>query len=279
VSGAAARHAPAAPAPSGAGAPFILEARAVTVRYGDRLALDRVSFALRAGDRVAVVGPNGAGKTTLFKAVAGLVDRAAGSIVVHGHAPGVDVCVAYVQQRRDVDWAFPLTVSDVVMMGRVGKIGLLRRPGRSDRVCVSDALAMVGLSDLADRQIGELSGGQQQRMFIARAVVQEAEVVLMDEPLTGLDVQSQDSVLAVLASLRARGVSVMVAMHDLELAASHFDPVMLLSRRLIAFGHAADVLTDDNLRTAYGGRVRFLDPGHGGADLTGPTAGEAPAGG
>jgi ABC-type Mn2+/Zn2+ transport system ATPase subunit len=239
--------------------PCILDVRGLTARYDGRLALDDVSFELDCGSRVAVVGPNGAGKTTLFRAVAGLLDSVSGQITVHGHTPGIGVCVAYVQQRRDVDWSFPVSVADVVMMGRIGLIGLLRRPSASDRARVAEAMAAVGISDLADRQIGQLSGGQQQRMFIARALAQEAELVLMDEPFTGLDAGSRRDILTVLDALRLQSVSVMVATHDLELAAEHFDRVLLLNHRLIGFGQPDEVFAESNLLEAYGGRARFLD--------------------
>jgi len=240
----------------------VLSVRDLTVRYGNRVALDGVSFSLTCGARVAVVGPNGAGKSTLFRVVAGLLPVDAGRITVHGHAPGVDVCVAYVQQRSEVDWRFPVCVADVVMMGRLGRIGLFRRPRAVDRERVAEALRTVHLADLAQRQIGALSGGQQQRMFIARALAQEAELVLMDEPLTGLDARSRDDILGVLDRLKTAGVAVMVATHDLDLAVRSFEHALLLNGRVVAYGPPADVVSEANLLEAYGGRVRFLDAGH-----------------
>jgi ABC-type Mn2+/Zn2+ transport system ATPase subunit len=240
----------------------VLEVRNLHVRYGPRLGLEDVTFAVWPGERLAVVGPNAAGKTTLFRAVAGIIEPWKGEVVVHGHEPGVDVCVAYVPQRNQVDWAFPVSVAEVVMMGRVGSIGLFHRARRLDWQVVHDCLAAVELDSLAQRHIGELSGGQQQRMFIARALAQQAELVLMDEPFSGLDVPSQQAMLAVLDSLRASGVSLMVATHDLELAAQSFDRVMLLKQRLIGIGLPEQVFTEANLVEAYGGRVRLLD-GHG----------------
>jgi ABC-type Mn2+/Zn2+ transport system ATPase subunit len=245
-------------ASNGADQDCILDVRSLFVRHGARTALEDVTFSLSCGESVAVVGPNGAGKTTLFKAIAGLAPSADGTIVVHGHEPGVGLCVAYVQQRRDVDWAFPLSVGDVVMMGRAGRIGPFRRPSTRDRRQVATALSMVGLADLADRQIGELSGGQQQRMFIARALAQEAELILMDEPFTGLDATSGERILEILASLKDNGVGVMVATHDLSLAAQDFDRVMLLNRRLIGYGWSSDVFTEPNLVAAYGGGARLV---------------------
>jgi manganese/iron transport system ATP-binding protein len=240
----------------------ILTARHLTVRYDTRTALEDVSFQLPGGARLAVLGPNGAGKSTLLKVIAGLLKITAGEVTVHGHPPGQDVCVAFVQQRSEVDWSFPVSVSDVVMMGRVGRIGLLRRPGAADRLRVAEALEAVHLADLAGRQIGALSGGQQQRMFIARALAQEAEMVLMDEPLSGLDAPSRDEILDVLDRLRDVGVSVIMATHDLDMAGRWFEHVLLLNRRVVSFGPPAEVLAGPMLLQAYGGRVRLLDPEH-----------------
>jgi manganese/iron transport system ATP-binding protein len=256
----------------------ILDVSGLTVRYDTRIALVDVDFKLQRGEQVAVVGPNGAGKSTLFRAVAGLIETSAGNIRVHGHAPGVGVCVAYVKQRSDVDWSFPVSVADVVMMGRVGHIGLLRRPGDEDRALVAHALETMDLTALADRQIGELSGGQQQRMFIARALAQEAELVLMDEPLTGLDARSRANTLALMAALRHRLVSVMVATHDLELASTQFDRVMLLNHRMIGYGPPDEVFTKDALLEAYGPGVALRET-EGGTRLLGDTGGHDDVGG
>jgi len=236
----------------------ILEASGVTVRYNGRAALEDVSFRLTSGERVAVVGPNGAGKSTLFKVVAGVLHPTAGEVKVAGHYPGGHICIAYVPQRSQVDWTFPVTVADVVMMGRVGKMGLLRRPGRKDRALVQQCLAVVGMTDLAGRQIGELSGGQQQRMFIARALAQEAELMLMDEPLTGLDVPAQEDIFRILDELRRLQVTVMVATHDLNMAAERFDRVMLLNGNLLGIGRPEDVFTPERLEAAYGGHLRLV---------------------
>jgi manganese/iron transport system ATP-binding protein len=236
----------------------ILEASHVTVSYDGRSALEDVSFRLTSGERVAVVGPNGAGKSTLFKVIAGLLEPTTGEVRVAGHCPGGHICIAYVPQRSQVDWAFPVTVADVVLMGRVGRIGLLRRPGRKDGEHVRQCLEVVGLTDLADRQISELSGGQQQRMFIARALAQEAELMLMDEPLTGLDVPAQEDIFRVTNELRQRQVTVMVATHDLNLAAERFDRVMLLNGRLLGIGRPSDVFTPERLQAAYGGHLRLV---------------------
>ena len=237
----------------------ILDISNLFVRFDSRLALDDVSFQLHHGERVAVVGPNGAGKSTLFKAIAGVLKPISGEIKVYGHGPGGHICIAYLSQRSQVDWSFPVTVSDVVMMGRIGKLGLLHWPKHRDWEIVRQALVDVGLEELANRQIGELSGGQQQRMFIARALAQEAELMLMDEPLTGLDIGSQESIFTFLDDLQGRGVTVMVATHDLDLAARRFDRVMLLNQRLLGFGVPEQVFTPEQLMSAYGGHIHLVE--------------------
>jgi manganese/iron transport system ATP-binding protein len=236
----------------------MLEASHVTVHYNGRPAIEDVSFRLAGGERVAVVGPNGAGKSTLFKVIAGVLNPTAGEVMVAGHCPGGHICIAYVPQRSQVDWTFPVSVADVVLMGRAGRVGLLRRPGRKDWEYVRQCLEVVGLDDLADRQISELSGGQQQRMFVARALAQEAELMLMDEPLTGLDVPAQEDIFRIMDELRQREVTLMVATHDLNLAAERFDRVMLLNGRLVGLGIPEEVLTPERLEAAYGGQLRLV---------------------
>ncbi len=237
----------------------VVEFRGVTIHYGDgKPALEDVSFALTRGERVAIVGPNGAGKSTLLKAIAGILTPAAGSVDVYGAVSGGHICIGYVPQRSHVDWSFPVTVADVVLMGRVARIGLLHQAGRDDHRLVAESLDQVGMRALAGRQIGELSGGQQQRVFIARALAQEAELLLMDEPLTGLDTPSQEAIFNILDLLRARGLTVLVSTHDLQLAADRFDRLMLLRRQIIGFGRAAAVLTPANLRQAYGSHMTVI---------------------
>ncbi len=236
----------------------ILEVTDLTVAYNGTRALDDVSFRLEAGERVAVVGPNGAGKSTLFKVIAGVLEPTEGEVRVAGCSPRGHICIAYVPQRTDVDWAFPVTVEDVVMMGRFAKLGLLRRPGREDRDLVRRCLETVDLTAFARRQISELSGGQQQRMFIARALAQEAQLMLMDEPLSGLDIPAQDRILEILDELRGSGVTVVVATHDLNQAADFFDRVLLLNHTLLGIGRPAEVFTAANLQHAYGGHLRLI---------------------
>ena len=243
----------------------ILSISDVTVRYpgSDRSALEHISFELEAGERVAVVGPNGAGKSTLFKVIAGVLEQTEGDVTVFGHGPDEHICIAYVPQRSQVDWSFPVNVADVVMMGRVGKLGLFSRPKAEDRDYVRQCLETVRMNHLAGRQISELSGGQQQRMFIARALAQEAELMLMDEPLSGLDLPSQDVIYSVLDELQTRGVTVMVATHDLHEAAERYERVMLLNRRLIGFGPPTEVLSADHLTSAYGGHLQLIETNDG----------------
>jgi manganese/iron transport system ATP-binding protein len=241
-----ARHDPARP---------VLEVAGLTVEMNGRRALDDVSFSLQRGDSVAVVGPNGAGKSTLFRVIAGTLAPQAGRITVYGSEPGVHICIAYVPQSNVVDWDFPVTVFDAVMMGRTRKIGLLRRPGRADRNLVYQCLEMVNMEEFAARQIGMLSGGQKQRVFIARALAQEAEIVLMDEPLTGLDVKSQNDIFSILAGLTARAVTLLVSTHDLDVAAERFSRIMLLNGKLVALGTREEVLTAERLLAAFGGHA------------------------
>src|SRR5215212_10575576 len=234
----------------------ILDVQHITVRYNGHAALEDITFHLHEGERVAVVGPNGAGKSTLFQVVSGVLQPSVGEVNIFGSRPRGHVCIAYIPQRSQVDWNFPVSVADVVMMGRSAKLGLLNWPRKKDWDYVQRALEIVELSDLASRQIGQLSGGQQQRMFIARALAQEAELMLMDEPLTGLDTPSQEGLLDLLETLKSQKVTVMVATHDLDQAARHFDRIMLLNHQIVAFGNPTNVLQTENLLSAYGGRLR-----------------------
>lgn len=238
--------------------PVLLEVAHVTARYRGQPALEDVSFQVFAGEQLAVVGPNGAGKSTLFKVIVGVLPPTSGALTTPGHASLREIGVAYVPQRSQVDWTFPVTVSDVVMMGRVGRIGMFRRPKATDRERVRWCLELVGMDGLAHRQIGELSGGQQQRVFIARALAQETELLLMDEPLTGLDLPSQEEIFGVLNTLREQRVTVIVATHDLDQAADRFDRVLLLNRRIVGIGRSGEVFTAERLAEAYGGHMRLV---------------------
>ncbi|MCL7454372.1 MAG: metal ABC transporter ATP-binding protein [Anaerolineae bacterium] len=227
----------------------VLEVRNLSVAYNGSQALEDVSFRVQQGERVAIVGPNGAGKSTLFKAMVGLIHPLSGRVEAKGAGFG------YVTQRSAVDWTFPVTVHDVVMMGRIGKMGWLRWQRLRDREIVRRSLEQVGLLEYADRQIGELSGGQQQRVFIARALAQEATILLMDEPFSGVDSPSQEAILEILEHLRDQGVTLLVSTHDLNLAVERFDRLALLNRRLVAFGTPQEAVTPSTLAAAYGGQA------------------------
>jgi manganese/zinc/iron transport system ATP- binding protein len=242
-----------------------LDVADLTVAYRDTPVLWDVDLMVPEGVLLAVVGPNGAGKTTLIKAILGLVDAAAGRTLVYGRPYAEQRrLVAYVPQRGSVDWDFPTSVLDVVMMGLYGRLGWLRRPGRAERAASMAALEQVGMRDLADRQIAQLSGGQQQRVFLARALVQDAEVYLMDEPFQGVDATTERAIVNLLQQLRAAGKTLLVVHHDLQTVPEYFDWAFLLNVRRIAAGPVGEVFTEDNLRLTYGGRVPFL-PGGGAA--------------
>lgn len=234
----------------------------VSVYYQGTLALDRISFQIQQGEQIAVVGPNGAGKSTLFNVMVGKIKPNRGEVSVYGSGPNGHICIGYVPQRNAIDWRFPVTVRDVVMMGRVAKIGFLRWPRQEDHHKVEDAMADVKILALADRQIGELSGGQQQRVFLARALAQEAELLLLDEPFTGLDLPSQQILLEILNTLRQRQMTVLVATHDLNQAGELFDRVLLVNRRLVADGSPTDVLATEPLSQAYGSHLHVIQNGN-----------------
>lgn len=236
----------------------ILSIEHLTVEYGAVKALEDINFNLDQSDRLAVVGPNGAGKSTLFKVIAGLLPPTQGLARIAGHEPHGHLCISYIPQRSQVDWNFPVSVADVVMMGRTGRLGLLRWPARDDREIVQKALTVVKLDNLQSRQISELSGGQQQRMFIAQALAQQAELMLLDEPFSGLDLPSQEELFAILDGLKKEKVTVMVALHDLKLAAERFDKALILNHRLVAFGAPDQVFREEVLQSAYSGKLQML---------------------
>ena len=231
----------------------------VSAGYNGRLALEAVSFQVPHGGQVAVIGPNGAGKSTLFKVLVGLLPLRGGQIRIHGQPLGQHKdCVAYVPQRSEVDWRFPVTVMDVVMMGRYNRRGWLGRPQHDDHTAAERALEQMGMAGLRRRSIGDLSGGQQQRVFLARALAQEPHILLMDEPFTGVDAATQEATLDLLARLRAQQVTVLVSTHDLAMAAQRFENVLLLNHQVVGYGPARQALTPDNVRLAFGGRVFFM---------------------
>jgi manganese/iron transport system ATP-binding protein len=232
----------------------------LSVSYGAGLALQDVTFSADVGERVAIVGPNGAGKSTLFRALIGQLPPASGRILFD--ANGSPARIGYLPQRTQADLRFPVTVFDVVLMGRVRHTSWLRWPSAEDRRAAQRALEQVGMREYAGRQIGELSGGQQQRVFIARALAQEAGILLMDEPFSGVDLPSQEAILSILDGLRAQAITVLVSTHDLNLAAERFDRLALLNRRLIAYGPAGEAITRENLVKAYGGQAVWSGDGY-----------------
>ena len=232
-----------------------IEVHDLTVAYRDRPVLWDIDLAVSAGVLMAVVGPNGAGKTTLIKAMLGLVTPVSGEVLVSGkpYSPRAQT-VAYVPQRGTVDWDFPTTVFDVALMGTYGRLGWFRRPGAPERAAPADALAKGGLSAVAARQISQLSGGQQQRVFLARALVQDAPVYLMDEPFQGVDAVTEKTIVDILRDLRSRGRAVVVVHHDLATVPEYFDRVTLLNVRKVASGPVAEAFTPANLKATYGER-------------------------
>jgi manganese/zinc/iron transport system ATP- binding protein len=234
----------------------------LTVAYGEKPVLWDVDLTVPSGVLMAIIGPNGAGKTTLIKAVLNLVNTAAGRILIYGESYQKQRrLVGYVPQRGSVDWDFPTNVKDVVMMGRYGALGWLKRPGKKEHDMALAALEKVGMSRYAERQISQLSGGQQQRVFLARALVQDALVYLMDEPFQGVDATTERAIVSLLQELRAQGKTVVVVHHDLQTVPEYFDWTALLNVRLIASGPVREVFTEENLRLTYGGRVSFLRHG------------------
>lgn len=239
--------------------PWALEVRNLTVAYRRRPALWDINLTVPGGRMVGIVGPNGAGKSTLIKAVLGLVPPASGSVLIYGRPYAEQRhLVGYVPQRESVDWDFPISVLDVALMGRYGRLGLGRRPTREDREVALRCLRQVGMADFAHRQISQLSGGQQQRVFLARALAQDASIYFMDEPFAGVDAATEKAIIALLESMKEQGKTVFVVHHDLPTVQQYFDWVILLNVRLIASGPTAEVFTMENLQRTYGGRLTVL---------------------
>jgi ABC-type Mn2+/Zn2+ transport system ATPase subunit len=243
------------------------EGRAVTISsvsagYGERAAISDITLELAQGSLTAIFGPNGGGKSTLLKCIAGLMKPWSGTIEVLGAAVGVHAArVAYVPQAEQVDWSFPIAVDEVVAMGRTPRIGPLGRAGAADRAAVAEALERVDMAGLADRQIGELSGGQRRRVFIARAIAADAEIYLLDEPVTGVDPVTQEKIMNILDAEAARGKTVVATTHDLACAAQRFHDVVALSERVVAHGPAQLVLDREVLEKTYGGHLVPLADG------------------
>ena len=229
-----------------------LEVNDLTVAYDDKPVLWDIDLSVPAGVLMAIVGPNGAGKSTLIKAVLGLKKPVAGTAMIFGRRVQEQrKLIGYVPQRSSVDWDFPTSVADVVMMGAYGQMGWVRRPNQQHRQLTMDSLEKVGISDLADRQISELSGGQQQRVFLARALIQDADIYFMDEPFQGVDATTEKAIVDVLRNLQAEGKTVVVVHHDLQTVKEYFDWLTLLNLRKIASGPMNETLTQSNLNQTY----------------------------
>lgn len=238
---------------------FPVELDNVTVAYHKKPVLQEISLQVPEGKLIGIIGPNGAGKSTLIKTILGLVPRASGDISIYGKDyKDQRTRIGYVPQRGSVDWDFPTSALDVVLMGRYGRIGLLKRPKKADVEMAKAALEKVGMLDYAKRQISQLSGGQQQRVFLARALCQDADIYFMDEPFAGVDAATERAIMTLLAELKEKGKTVLVVHHDLQTAEDYFDWILLLHLRKIAFGPAENVFTIENLQKTYGGKLTFL---------------------
>ena len=240
--------------------PLAIEVTDVTVAYANgNVALQNATFTLGAGTICALVGVNGSGKSTLFKAIMGFLRPAKGEVRIAGRRvedSRKQKLVAYVPQAEEVDWTFPVSVWDVVMMGRYGHMNFLRIPRAEDKRVAEECLERVGMSGLKDRQIGELSGGQRKRVFLARALAQKGRIMLLDEPFTGVDVQTETAIIELLRALREEGHIILVSTHNLGSVPEFCDQVVLVNRTVLAFGPTEIVFTEDNLTRAFGGVLR-----------------------
>ena len=233
--------------------------KGLSVSYEKKRVLTNIYLEIEAGKTYGVIGPNGAGKSTLFKAILGLIDINTGIIQIDGHPISERrKKVVYVPQKTDVDWSFPATVFDIVLMGRYPHKKVLQRLNKQDRQLAMDALEEVGIAQLKERQIGELSGGQQQRVFIARALCQGADIFLLDEPFVGVDMTTEEKIIQILKKQAALGKTLLVVHHDLSSVREYFDKVILLNQRLVAYGDTLTTFTDENISKAYGGQLPIL---------------------
>lgn len=232
--------------------PNAIETRHLTVSYGGNTALWNVDVRIPELSMTGIVGPNGAGKSTLLKALLGIVPTVSGSVCLPNPAHAEASAIAYVPQRNTVDWDFPTTVFDLVMMGTYGRLKWFQRPGKHQKQATREALQLVDMEEFGDRQIGELSGGQQQRVFLARAFVQNPSVYLLDEPFAGVDAKTECMLIEILQRLRDEGNTIVMVHHDLTTVRSYFDQVVLLNRSLIGCGPTEEVFTEDAIQSAYG---------------------------
>ena len=239
--------------------PIPMEIHDLTVAYHKKPVLWGIDLAVPKGKLVGIVGPNGAGKSTLIKAAMGLVPLSSGWVKIFGKPYRKNLSrVGYVPQRESVDWDFPVSVMDVVLMGRYGHLGLVKRPTRNDREIARECLEKVKMLPFADRQIANLSGGQQQRVFLARALAQESDLYFMDEPFAGVDAATETAIITLMHELKNRGKTLLVVHHDLPTARNYFDMLLLLNMRVVAFGPTEEVFTNDLLQATYGGRLTIL---------------------
>jgi len=251
---------PSAARDDGSGRGVPLSVYDLTVAYHRKPVIWDVGFDLPAGQLIGIVGPNGAGKSTLLKAAMDLIPRASGRVHVFGETYRTNRHrVGYVPQRESVDWQFPVSAIDVVAMGLYDKIGWCRPVRKKHRQQAREALEQVGIGDLADRQISQLSGGQQQRTFLARALVQDADLYLMDEPFAAVDAATERAIVQILRELKRRGKTAAVIHHDLQTVPEYFDYVVLLNMRVVAHGPVKTTFTSENLQKTYGGRLTLLD--------------------
>jgi ABC-type Mn2+/Zn2+ transport system ATPase subunit len=241
---------------------YCLEVKDLTAGYGNKPAVEGITFAVPPGQMVGVIGPNGAGKSTLFKAILGLIPRQRGDILLH-EAPALSQrpLMGYLPQLDEINKAFPVSVEDVVMMGRYPRVGWYRRPGTADDEAVRQALTRVDLLSHAGTQIGRLSGGQQQRTLLARVLAQDPHLLLLDEPVSGVDTTTQHAIFALLEELRGNGKTVLVATHDLNCVVERFDLVLCINKRLIAYGPPGEVFREDTLNRTYGSHLMIVKVG------------------
>ena len=229
---------------------------------GDKLAIRNLNFSIEHSEKVAVIGPNGAGKSTLFKAIVGLIPFTSGQISIHGEDCHTSHnIVGYVPQQGDIDWSFPVTVYDVVMMGRTRQIGWFRWAQNKDHQIVEALLERLSLLDIRNRPIGALSGGQKQRVFIARALAQETRVLILDEPFTGVDSSAEAEILKTFDILQSQGITILMSTHDMGMASSEFDKILLMNQSILAFGTPDEVMQANHLQSAYGGAIRVFSNG------------------
>ena len=240
--------------------PTAISVKGLSVSYERKRVLTNIHIEVEKGKVYGVIGPNGAGKSTLFKSILGMIDINTGYIeVLSKNVEEIRKKIAYVPQRDEVDWDFPATVEDIVLMGRYPHKKILERINKEDRRLAAEALADLGIEELVNRQIGQLSGGQQQRVFIARALCQQAEIFFLDEPFVGVDILTEEKIITILRKLADKGKTLLVVHHDLSTVEDYFDKVILLNQRLIASGDTKETFTQINISKAYGGQLTILN--------------------